>query len=102
MIGKWTLHYKWVWVMYASVGFTWSYHLTFTVITIHAEQGDLTRNGEFFSLMLIFIFNIALIAALFVAASPAVGFADVGRAWWTVAKGTWQFLTSILGPAAHW
>lgn len=102
VLGKWTLHYKWVWVMYASVGFAWSYHLTFTVVTIHAEQGDLTRNGEFFSLMLIFIINIALIAALFVAASPAVGFADVGRAWWTMAKGTWQFLTSILGPSARW
>jgi hypothetical protein len=101
-LGKWVLHYRWAWVMYGSVGFTWCYHLTFTAHTIHAEQGDLTRNGEFFSLMLIFIVNLGLIALLFVAASPLVDLEDVWRTWWGVAQNAWILLKSLFGPTSQW
>lgn len=94
-IADWTLQYRWVWLLYWLVGFTWCYHLTFTVQTIHVEQGDLTRNGEFFSLMLIFIVNLALIGALFVAALPGIGVSDVGEVWLEMAKGGWRFVAGF-------
>lgn len=89
--------YRWVWLLYWLIGFTWCFHLTFTVRTIHTEQGDLTRNGEFFSLLVIFLVNLALIFAMFVAASPSVSFADAGAQWLTVARGSWEFLKNVFG-----
>lgn len=99
-IGDWSLHYRWIWLLYWLVGFTWCYHLTFTVQTIHVEQGDLTRNGEFFSLMLIFIVNLALIAGLFVAAMPGVDAHEVGSVWLDMAKGGWRLVAHLFGADA--
>lgn len=79
----WTMWVKWVWAVYFLVGLTWCFHLTFTIEVLHTEQSDLRQNGEFFSLILIFMVNLALIGALFIAASPTVDWADV----WGDAKG---------------
>lgn len=86
---KWTVHLKPLRLLYALVGLTWCFHATYTVKTVVAEQGDLKRNGEFFSMMLIFLINAFLLIALFLAASPApgLGFAEVARCWWSVAAG---------------
>jgi hypothetical protein len=99
-IADMTLHYRWVWLLDWLVGFTWCYHLTFTVQTIHIEQGDLTRNGEFFSLMLIFIVNLALIAGLFVAATPGVDLHEVGNVWLDMAKSGWRLAAHLFGADA--
>lgn len=86
---KWTVHLKPTRLLYALVGLTWFFHATYTVKTVIAEQGDLTRNGEFFSMMLIFLINVFLLIALFLAASPSpgLGLAEVARCWWSVATG---------------
>lgn len=94
-IAEWTLHYRWIWALYWLVGFTWCHHLTFTTQTVHVEQGDLTRNGEFFSLMLIFLVNLALIGTLFIAALPNLHFMDVADVWLDMAKGGWHFVAGI-------
>ena len=103
-IADWTVPYRWVWLLYWLIGFTWGHHLTFTVQTIHVEQGDLTRNGEFFSLMLIFIINLALIGALFVAALPGVGVNDFGGVWLEMARGGWRFVSDLFAsiPPRGW
>jgi len=72
-----TFWVKGVWAVYFLVGLTWCFHLTFTIEVLHTEQSDLRLNGEFFSMMLIFVVNLALIGALFIVASPTVGWADV-------------------------
>jgi len=68
--------------------------MTYTVKVIVAQQSDLERNGEFFSLTLIFLFNVALIVALFLAASPApgLGLMEVGRCWVGMAGWLWNLL----------
>jgi hypothetical protein len=80
--------------LYALIGLTWCFHATYTVKTVIAEQGDLKRNGEFFSMMLIFLINAFLLIALFLAASPApgLGLAEVLRCWWSVAAGIFGWL----------
>ena len=93
--GEWLLPFRPAWLMYWLVGFSWCHHLSFTVQTIHREQGDLTRNGEFFSLMLIFLINVALIAAFFIVVSPSVSFAEAGSAWWGMAQTCWQVVTGL-------
>lgn len=72
-----------VWFFYAALGLTWWFHVTYTVKTVMTHQSDLERNGEFFSMSLIFLFNILLITALYLAASPAPvhEFIELGRCW---------------------
>lgn len=58
---------RWVWLLLAIIGFTWSFHLTFTLWMISRFQPDLEENGNFFSLILIYLANL-LIICLFVVA----------------------------------
>lgn len=75
-------------VFYYLTGMTWWFHATYTARTVRIEQGDLKRNGEFFSMMLIFLVNVALLILLLLAASPspALGMGEVVRCWNGVAS----------------
>lgn len=86
-------HFKPVWFFYAALGLTWWFHATFTFKTVMACQSDLEHNGEFFSMLLIFLINVLLLVALFLAASPApgLGWLEVGRCWMATARGVWNF-----------
>ncbi|MCW0219891.1 MAG: hypothetical protein OJI67_16315 [Prosthecobacter sp.] len=92
------LHFKPVWFFYAMLGLTWWFHATFTWKTVHMEQSDLQRNGEFFSMLLIFLVNVLLLVALFIAASPSpgLGIAEVGRCWLGTAGSLWDFFLGRL------
>ena len=72
---------------YIALGLSWAFHVTYTLITLRAEQSDLTRNGEYFSIMLIVVINALLLTLMFVAASPhpELGLAQTLRCWWGVA-----------------
>jgi hypothetical protein len=93
-LGSTQIEFKPVWLFYVSLGFTWCFHATYTYKTVLAQQSDLERNGEFFSLLLIFLINVLLLVGLFLAASPAPGFgaAEVGRCW----MGTAEWLGRLL------
>lgn len=95
---KWSLNLKLVRVLYILIGFSWCFHATYTVKTVYAEQGDLKRNGEFFSMMLIFLINAFLLIALFLAASPApgLGFGEVMRCWWSVFSAIFGWVGRLL------
>lgn len=92
----WTMWVKGVWAVYFLVGLTWCFHLTFTIEVLRTEQSDLRQNGEFFSLMLIFVVNLAVIAALFIAASPTVGWVDVWNDARHLVINLWQGLKIAL------
>jgi len=59
-------------VLYAVVGATWAFHLSFTCWMIPKGQPDLTYGGTFFSLVLIYLLNLSLLAVLLIIASPGV------------------------------
>lgn len=92
-LGQAALRFKPVWFFYALLGMTWCFHATFTWKTIRIEQSDLQKNGEFFSMLLIFLVNVLLIIGLFIAASPSpgLGLAEVGRCWLGTAGAVWTF-----------
>jgi hypothetical protein len=94
-IGPLVLKFRAVWALYFLVGFTWAFHLTYTLQTVHVEQGDLTRNGEFFSILLIVLVNLFLITLLFVAASPGISLAEIGARWWQMAGTLWKVIVSV-------
>ena len=73
-------------LFHAGLGLTWAFHVTYTILTLRRQQSDLTRNGEFFSVMLITLVNAGLLTLMFVAASPhpELGLAQTARCWWGV------------------
>lgn len=85
-------------LLYIGLGLSWAFHATYTALTLRSEQSDLTRNGEFFSLMLIFLVNAGLLTLMIVAASPRpeLGFAQTVRCWWGVAGGLTDWLVDCV------
>jgi hypothetical protein len=62
-------------LLYALVGATWAFHLTFTCWMIPKNQSDLSDNGTFFSLVVIYLINLLLLGAMLIIASPHITFA---------------------------
>lgn len=58
--------------LYAIIGITWAFHLSFTCLMITKGQPDLHYGGTFFSLMVIYLLNLGLLAGLLIVASPKV------------------------------
>jgi hypothetical protein len=65
-------------LLYATLGITWAFHLTFTCWMIPKNQTDLSDHGTFFSLVFIYVMNLVLLSALLVIASPQITFVSFG------------------------
>src|ERR1700704_3874017 len=63
-------------LLYAVVGATWAFHFTFTCWMIPKSQTDLRDHGTFFSLVVIYLMNLALLSAMLIVASPQITFAS--------------------------
>lgn len=66
-------------LLYAVIGATWAFHFTFTCWMIPKKQTDLTDHGTFFSLVVIYLMNLALLSVMLVLASSEITFAGLGR-----------------------
>ena len=65
-------------LLYALIGVTWAFHFTFTCWMIPKKQTDLTDHGTFFSLVVIYLMNLALLSVMLVLASSQITFAALG------------------------
>jgi len=65
-------------LLFATIGVTWAFHLTFTCWMIPKNQTDLRDHGTFFSLVFIYVMNLVLLSVLLVTASPQITFASFG------------------------
>jgi len=65
-------------LLYAIIGVTWAFHFSFTCWMIPKNQTDLTEQGTFFSLVIIYLMNLLLLSVMLVLASPQIRFADFG------------------------
>ena len=61
------------------IGFTWSFHVLFTLQTLTERQPDVRLYGRIFSWVFIFIVNVAIVLAWLAFATPLT-FAEVGGA----------------------
>jgi hypothetical protein len=68
-------------LLFSAIGFTWTFHLTFTLWMINREQPDLQQNGILFSVTLIALINILLISSFLVLASPNVTWEYFALSW---------------------
>ncbi|MDB6075988.1 MAG: hypothetical protein JWO89_3628 [Verrucomicrobiaceae bacterium] len=81
-------------IMHYLVGLTWAFHLSFTIAVMRDEQGDLVRNGQFFSVWLIALVNLYLIICFLIAASPNLFWSDVGASFG-------DLVTTVFGGAYY-
>jgi hypothetical protein len=65
-------------LLYAVIGATWAFHFTFTCWMIPRNQTDLTEQGTFFSLVMIYLMNLLLLSVMLILASPQITFASFG------------------------
>jgi hypothetical protein len=65
-------------LLFAVIGATWAFHFTFTAWMIPKNQTDLRDHGTFFSLVFIYLMNLALLSVLLIIASPQITFASFG------------------------
>lgn len=68
----------WPGVWLFAIGFTWAFHLTFTIQSLLIRQPDIMEYGRIFSYSFIYILNILGIGVWIVCASAAT-FATLGR-----------------------
>jgi len=66
-------------LLYGLIGATWAFHFTFTCWMIPKKQSDLTDNGTFFSLVVIYLMNLALLSVMLVLASSQITFIGLGN-----------------------
>ncbi len=59
-----------------AIGFTWAFHVLFTIKTLTVHQSDITIYGRIFSWSFIFMANVALVLVWLACATP-VTFADL-------------------------
>lgn len=90
-------------ILHYLVGLTWAFHLSFTIAVMRDEQGDLVRNGQFFSVWLIALVNLYLIICFLIAASPNLFWSDVwgsfGDLVTTVFGGLYYGIAWVVGHA---
>ena len=65
--------------MFAALGVTWGFHLSFTCWMIPKQQTDLLLHGTFFSLVVIYLANLTLLTVGLVVACPQVRWDHYGQ-----------------------
>jgi hypothetical protein len=65
-------------LLYAVIGVTWAFHFTFTCWMIPKNQTDLTDQGTFFSLVVIYLMNLLLLSVMLILASRQITFETFG------------------------
>jgi hypothetical protein len=68
-------------ILFGWVGFFWAFHLLWTLWMIPRDQPDLKENGRFLSLVIIYLANQLILAALLCAVAKPFGFAEFGSQW---------------------
>jgi hypothetical protein len=82
-------------ILFGWVGFFWAFHLLWTLWMIPRDQPDLRENGTFLSLIIIYLANQLVLAALLCAAAKPLGFAEFGQQWMANAARTMEGVMQV-------
>jgi hypothetical protein len=77
---RWNMepYHRW---LYALIGVTWAFHVSFTLWMIPKGQTDLSYYGTFFSLVIIYLMNLGILTVLLIVATPHVTWRTFGLEW---------------------
>ncbi len=84
--------------LFLLLGATWAFNFTFTLWMIPKGQTDLTYHGTFFSLVIIYLMNLLLLAFFLIIATPKISFRSFGRELEGNAEALAESVVRMLGP----
>ena len=88
-----------------SIGFTWAFHVLFTLETLTHRQPDITLYGRVFSWVLVFLLNALLVLVALASVTP-LSFADLARMLFDGAasaySGVVMFVWSLVSRVRAW
>ena len=87
---------EWIGSFYGALGFTWMFHLSFTVWMLAKGQSDLLGPGRIFSLVLIYIVNVGLLAAFVITMAREFTWWGFGRELWSEARAFYLAVAQLL------
>ena len=90
----------WQPVFYFGIGFSWAFHVTFTVSMLHRRQTDLSREGFVFSGVIITLFNLAAVLLLLALLSHDLGMS--GRLFWHRTQASYLFTGREIVDGMSW
>jgi hypothetical protein len=88
-------------LLYAVIGVTWAFHFTFTCWMIPKNQTDLSDQGTFFSLVVIYLMNLLLLSVMLILASPQITFQSFGADLLTNLGNFASWLLNLSEALAH-
>jgi hypothetical protein len=88
-------------LLYAVIGATWAFHFTFTCWMIPKNQTDLSDQGTFFSLVVIYLMNLLLLSVMLILASAQITFAGFGADLLTNLSNFTTWLADLLQEFVH-
>ena len=88
-------------VLYAMLGATWTFHLLWTLWMIPRDQPDLRENDTFFSLVIIYLANILILATMLCLSSRALTFEHFTAAWWIHAEQMFRVVAEFVNHTAQ-
>jgi hypothetical protein len=98
-LGRVTLPFDSLKTLCFLIGFTWWFHLSYTLRTLRIEQSDLKRNGTFFSGWLITLCNLYIVAAMLIIASDSITWEDGWNSMHTTFAWTFGHMRSFIAMA---
>lgn len=84
-----------------ALGFTWMFHLTFTLWILPRGQSDFHGPGRTFSFALIYLANAALLTGALVIFAPEVTWRGYARTLWTSTLDFYDWAGDSLGRLTH-
>lgn len=65
--------------LFGVIGFTFAFHVTFTILMLWKGQTDLIEHGTFFSMMVIYLINFTVLSLMLIVACRDVTFLSFGQ-----------------------
>jgi hypothetical protein len=96
-----------VWILFLLIGFGWSFHVTFTLMTLlTVSQPDVRSQGVVFSAVTIYLMNLLFIVITATLLSRELHFSETavnfGRHWWNCYAWTLDKLLVFWQSLASW
>ncbi|MFD2159429.1 hypothetical protein ACFSW8_11000 [Rubritalea tangerina] len=82
--------------LYLAIGATWTFHLAYTIWMIPRDQPDLKENGTFFSLVIIYLANVLLLAAMLCLVPGGLNFQSYAAHWISLGSHLLDFSQGLL------
>jgi hypothetical protein len=86
-------------IFFAALGFTWAFHITYTIWMIRVGQPDIAYHGHFFSLVFVALMNLLVMALMLCIASPGISLASFGAELWRNALSWAAWAAGLLSAA---